>query len=662
MPATLACLFTVSIATAQIGGPGSKASADTKDRNSKAEAPSSVSQRFEKEGIAVDFSVTALKSEGGKSNGLIAGANALATFRLTDIRTGQPITGLHPNAWISSRSSARVPNAAECKDKISSFMGGLLSTRPEIDLNSYLVLTINHDNTISIINPQLSFNITKLESLIVLPGAGADWILSKANDFLYVTLPEQSAVVVIDTVTKKIVQTIPLKGMKPRRIVIQPDGGQVWVGLDDSPQVAVIDTKTNSLAGTVKVGDGLHNITFVPEKHLAYVTNSKANTVSVIDTKKLVTIKDISVGAAPVPVAYSAASRLLYVASVNGSAISVIDPTSHRVVKTIPTEPGVVALRFAAGGRFGFVVNQIKSKVSILDAATNQIVASANVVKEPDQVVFTKRYAYIRGIGSEKFSLIELVDFTKTAPTPVDIQGGQTPANALPAEIGVADMIAPTPEGNAVMIANNGDRMIYYYVEGMMAPMGTFSNYKRRPGALLLLDRSISEVAPGTYSAQIKLRRSGTFDVPLLIEQPRMHNCFQLVVGESPDGEKAREGTIAVDAMFKDQRFKAGEAVALKFRITDATTKQPVTGLNDLRVLVFEPPGIWQQRQLAKEVSPGVYEVTQTFPRSGHFNVMVAAASRGVTFADLPFSAVQVLGSATGSEAKKAEANGATKP
>jgi YVTN family beta-propeller protein len=657
------CLLATSIATAQIGGPAKKASTNNKAGSVKPKAAAPASQRFEKEGIAIDFSVTPTPDDQGNSNGLVAGANAVATFRLKDVRTGQPITGLHPNAWISARSSSRIPNAAECKDKISTFMGGLLSARPDIDLNSYLVLTINHDNTISIINPQLSFNITKLESLIVLPGAGADWILSIANDFLYVTLPEQSAVAVIDTITKKIAHTIPLKGMKPRRVALGPEGRQVWVGLDDSPTVAVIDSKTNSLAATVKAGDGLHQIAFVPDKHLAYVTNSKANTVSVIDTKKLVKLKDIDVGATPVPIAYSAASRLLYVASINGSSVSVIDPATHRVVNTIPTDPGVVALRFAPGGRFGFLVNQIKSKISILDAATNKIVASVNVVKEPDQVVFTQRYAYIRGIGSEKFSLIELTDFTKTAPAPVDIQGGQKPASAMPSEIGVADMIAPTPEGNAVMIANNGDQMIYYYVEGMMAPMGTFSNYKRRPRALLLLDRSISEVAPGTYSAQIKLRRSGTFDVPLLIEQPRMHNCFQLVVGESPDGEKERAGTaIAVEAMFKDQRFKAGEAVPLRFKITDAVTKQPVTGLTDLRVLVFEPPGVWQQRQLGKEIGGGVYEVTQTFPRAGVFNVMVAVASRGVTFADLPFNAIQVFESAPGPEAKKAEESGAIKP
>ena len=656
----LVWLIASSIVNAQIGGPGKTAAAAGK-KNSSPKSPNSVSQRFEQEGIAIDFSVTATADERGKSNGLVAGANAVATFRVTDARSGQPVTGLHPTAWISARASGRTPNASECKDKVTTYMGGLLSARPDIDLNSYLILTINHDDTVSIINPQLSFNLTKLESLVVLPGAGADWILSPSNDFLYLTLPEKSSVAVINTITRKVVENIPLKGMKPRRIALEPDSNRVWVGLDDSPQVAVIDTKTNRLIGTVKAGDGLHNIAFAPEKRLAFVTNSKANTVSVIDTKKLAKISDINVGATPVPVAYSDASRLFYVASINGGTISAIDPARQRVVATIPTEPGVVALKFAPGGRFGFLINQVTNKVSILDASTNKIVGSTNVIAGPDQVVFTKRYAYIRGVGSEKFSLIELTDFSKTGPVPVDIQGGQKAANTMPEEIGVANMIAPTPEGNAVMIANNPDQMIYYYVEGMMAPMGTLSNYKRRPRALLLLDRSLSEVAPGTYSSQIKLRKSGRFDVPLLIEQPRLLNCFQLEVGASPDDEDHRAGTsIAVEALFKEQQIKADEAVTLRFRITDATTKKPVTGLNDVRVLVFEPPGTWQQRQLAKEIGAGVYEVTQTFPRASVFNVMVAVSSRGVTFADLPFNPVRVLGSSSVEATKKQQ--GGTKP
>jgi YVTN family beta-propeller protein len=578
-------------------------------------------------------------------DGLVSGADAVVAFRVSDARTNQPVTGLHPSAWINTRKAESAPNADECKDRIRSFMGGLLSARADIDLNTYLLLTLNHDNTISVINPQISFSKTKLESIIMLPGPGADWALSQNKEFLYLTLPEQSAVGVINTITRKLVSTIPVgEKTKPMRVALQPDGRYAWVGLDDSPLVAVIDTSSNKLAATIPVGAGLHNITFTPDSAMAFVTNSAADTVSIIDTKKLGQVAEIKVGKTPVPVAYSSASRLLYVAAINGGSIVAIDPIKRQIVSTIPAKRGVVALKFEPTGRFGFIVNQVDSTISILDASTNTITGAAQVVKGPDQVTFTERFAYIRGTGSEKFSLIELGGVAKGTLSAVDITAGRLPASSLPAEIGVADMIQPTPEGNAAMIASGPDQMIYYYVEGMMAPMGTLSNYKRRPRALMLIDRSLDEIAPGVYSTPVKLPSAGRFDVPLLIDQPRISNCFQLEVAESPDGSKTRGGVaIAVEALFKEQKFKPLDTVPLRFKITDPLTNQPISGLADVQVLVFEPPGVFQQRQFAKELGGGVYEITQVFPRDGVYRVMLSVASRGTAYADLPFTPVRIV-------------------
>jgi YVTN family beta-propeller protein len=655
-PSLILILALAAIVSAQIGGPQHTKRASNDGRNTTpVKAPASVSQRFEKEGVVINFSVEAKPTEKGESAGLVAGANAVATFRVTDARTGQPLSGLRPTAWISSRTSTQPPSEAVCKDKIRNFMGGLLSVRPEIDLNSYLALTLNHDNTITIINPLISFSKTKLEGIVQLSGTGADWVLSPTQEFLYVTLPDQSTVAVVNVITRKIVATIAAgEKTKPRRIAIQPDGRYVWVGLDDSPLVAAIDTATNKLAATISVGMGLHNLAFTPDSRFVYVTNSASDTVSVIDAKRLAKLTDIKVGQTPVPIAYSSASRLVYVASINGATISAIDPEKKQVVKSIPTKRGVVALRFEPKGRFGFVVNQIENTVTVLDASTNSLVGGAEVVKGPDQVTFTARYAYIRGTGSEKVSLIDLGEVAKGKVTPVDVTAGRLPASNLPQEIGVADMIAPTPEGNAVLIANAPDQMMYYYVEGMMAPMGTISNYKRRPRALLLINRSLTETAPGVYSTPIKLTRAGMFDVPLLIDQPRAHNCFQLEVAESPDAEKNRAGaSIAVEALFKEKRFKPQDTIPLRFKITDSLTKQPVIGLDDVQVAVFEPPGIFQQRQWAKDVGGGVYEVTQTFPRAALYHVMLKVASRGVNYADIPFTAVSVFEGATNAEDRK---------
>jgi hypothetical protein len=208
-------------------------------------------------------------------------------------------------------------------------------------------------------------------------------------------------------------------------------------------------------------------------------------------------------------------------------------------------------------------------------------------------------------------------------------------------------MIATTPEGNAAMIANTPDAMIYYYVEGMMAPMGTLSNYKRRPHAALILNRSLTETAPGVYTVPVRLKGSGRFDVSVLTGQPRIAHCFQLEVAASPDAEKnAPTVSVAVKAAFDGKQFKAGESVPLRFRVLDSATGQPLKGLQDVQVLAFEPPGIWQQRQWAKEVGDGEYEVAQTFPRPGLYKVMVRVASRGVTFADLPYTSVPVVSGA----------------
>lgn len=608
-------------------------------------APSSFSQSFEKGGVIIDYTIHSVSGANGKDPGLIAGSNAMVTFKVQDARTHQPLSGLHPNAWISRRLMEHLPNDAECRDRISTFLRGLLSVRPDVDLNQYLLLTLNGDNTITFINPEVSFSVTKLESIVELPGSGADWVLSKDKNFLFVTMPKASSVAVVDTVTRRLVSTVSTgKDTQPRRIALQPDGRYVWVGLDDSASVAAIDTKTGKLAATVEAGAGLHNITFTGDSRFVYVTNSKANTVSAIDTATLKKVADIPVGQTPLPLAYSKASRFVYVAALNGAEVSVIDPLRQQVISTVPLERGVVALRFEPAGRYAFAVNQIRSRVTVIDSATHQKIGSLDVVEGADQVTFTKGYAYIRGTETENFSLIELNEVKKGKWDSAKIQAGRQASNVNPNEIGVADMIVPTPSGNSVMIANNPDMRVYYYSEGMLATMGALDNYKRRPHGILILDRSMSEVQPGVYQSAIQLRGAGLYDVPLLIDQPRVVHCFDLSVRGNAAFEAGYTGTsLTIEAQFNNARFKPGVPELLRFKITDSLTSKPAVGLRDVEALAFQPPGIWQMRTQAKEVGDGIYEMTQVFPRTGYFEVLVSVASRGVRFADSPTARVGVV-------------------
>ncbi len=597
-------------------------------------------QSYQDQGISIDFTLSPL----GSTTRLVAGSEALARFSVHDARNGQPITGLHPKAWINGQLPEPLASETSCKDKIRGFLAGQLATRPDIDLNAYLAMTLNSDKTIAFINPQISFNATKLQNLITLPANGSDWVLSSNREFLYVTMPEAAAVAIVDTSSKTLLHILATgEASQPHRIALQPDGHSAWVGLDGSSQLAVIDTTSNSIAGEISIGNGLHNIAFTADSHFAYVTNSSDNTVSIIDMQKRARIADLAVDQTPIAIAYGSAAGLIYVAAINGASIVVIDPDQQKVVARIPMKHGVSALGFEPSGRYALAVNQIDSTVTVIDSVNNSIMGSTQVVKEPDQISFTQRYAYVRGLGSEKFSLIDLNEMKSGKFNPVDIQAGRQPPSNEPQEIGVSSMIVPTPEGDTVMVANAPDRTMYFYQEGMMAPMGTFSNYDRIPHAVMILDRSLRETAPGTYTAVVKLTKGGDFDVPILIDQPRLINCFRLSIDALPSTTKAQKGTgLIVDLLKGDMPLQAHKPTRIKIRLTDRSSRQPVIGLSDARALIFEPPGIWQQRRPALEVGDGIYEIDQTFPHAGVYNLMITVASRGVTYADLPLSDIAV--------------------
>lgn len=608
-------------------------------------------QQFEQDGIRIEFSLRVLEASHGRQEAQV-GQTALAEFSLRDSRTGQPLSLGRPKAWMNARLSAAGAAERSCTDKIRSLASGQLGSRPDVDLNSYAIATLNHDKTITFINPQVAFAPSKLEHIVTLSGVGTDWLLTKDGQILYVTLSDEGAIAVIDVVTHRLIKTISTgTNARPTRLALQPDGHALWVGLDGTAQVVAIDTQTQTVTKTLSVGVGTHALAFSSDSSYLAVTNSESNTVSLIDLRTATVAATLSVSRTPVTLAYGIVAKQFYVGSLNGNSIGVIDPVTARIVATVQTQSGVVALRFEPTGRFAVTVDQLQSTISVIDTATNAVIGSTAVVKDPDQVTFTERYAYIRGIESEKFSLIDLADLRRGKPAPVEIQAGQHAPSTAPDQLGIADMIVPAPEGNTVMVANAPDQTLYFYQEGMMAPMGTLSNYKRMPRGIIILDRSLKEVSPGVYRAPVTFTKAGKYDVPLLIDRPRTMHCFQISVQESSDGVGTVAGTRPpiIRADFGNEPVPAHVPIALTFTLVNPTTQQPISGLHDVQVLAFEPPGTWQQRHHAREVEPGRYRVIQSFPHVGEYRVMVQALSRHLRYADRTPIVQQVVSATSGS-------------
>ena len=598
-------------------------------------------QKFTHEGVAAEFSIEPVSAHGIKSPDLLEGEDYSVSFKISDKRTGTPLTGLHPSAWMDLRDADKLTGGKDCRQKIQAFLQASLASRPEIDLNTYYILALNEDSNISVIDPLMGYGSSKLLTMVMLKSPGGDWALAGDKKHLFVTMPKSNQVAVVDTSTWKVVNSIDT-GKAPTRILFQQDQRYLWVGCDSPVSgeggVTVIDTFGPRAAAFIKTGAGHHEIAFNSDDRYAFVTNKQDGTLSVIDVQKLIKVKDLKIGEQPSSIAFSNLSKAIYVANEADGTIAVVGGPNQEILKRLTAAPGLKSIRLVQDGRWGFVVSSKENAVYIFDSSTNQLIHTIEVGESPDKITFTKDYAYVRSLASEHVHLIQLDAIGKSRSVPVlDFPGGQKHPGQSTGQ-SVADSIVAAPEGGSVLVANPADKMIYYYTEGMAAPMGSFQNYSREPRAVMVWDRSLREVRPGIYSTTVKLTANGDFDVAFMLDAPRMVNCFDISVKPNPELRKKDERTpIFIQTLIQDTKIRTREEYKFRFKVIDTKTNQPKDGIKDVGVLVFLAPGIWQNRHWARGTGDGAYEVAFTPPKPGVYYVFVHCPSLNVKYNQLSY-------------------------
>jgi DNA-binding beta-propeller fold protein YncE len=299
------------------------------------------------------------------------------------------------------------------------------------------------------------------------------------------------------------------------------------------------------------------------------------------------------------------------------------------------TKPGARSIRFAPGGRYGFVLNTKESTIFIFDAASNRMLHEVKVGKAPDQILFSDTFAFVRSLDTEIVSMLRLATIGKEVDI-TDFPGGQIAPGNGPTPVR-ADSIVLAPEGNAVIVANPVDKVLYYYTEGMAAPMGNFQNYRREPLAAMVVDRSLREIKPGVYSTTIKLPASGRYDVAFLNDSPRVSHCFNLTAESNPLLKEAKPVALSIEHQVKEKELKVSQDFTFRFKLIDTATGHPKSDLQDVQVLTFLSPGVWQRRDIAKPVGDGVYELKINVPEAGVYMLFVESPSMRVRYTDLPY-------------------------
>lgn len=122
-------------------------------------------------------------------------------------------------------------------------------------------------------------------------------------------------------------------------------------------------------------------ITVSPDGKRVYVANGADNTVSVINTASNSVIATIRVGAGPAFLSVAPDSSRVYVA--DGVAVSVINAATDTVMDTIPVGPGAVGTAVSPDGAFVYVTNGNGNTVSVINTATDKVVGTVPVGSRP---------------------------------------------------------------------------------------------------------------------------------------------------------------------------------------------------------------------------------------------------------------------------------------
>ncbi len=111
----------------------------------------------------------------------------------------------------------------------------------------------------------------------------------------------------------------------PDDIVLSADGRRLFVVCSGSDEVMVVDTATQSIVGSVKVGKVPRGIALAPDGKRFYVTNSWSDTVSEVDAASLKVLRTLPTGFEPTGIAMDATRNALYVGNRLSDDISLID-------------------------------------------------------------------------------------------------------------------------------------------------------------------------------------------------------------------------------------------------------------------------------------------------------------------------------------------------
>lgn len=160
---------------------------------------------------------------------------------------------------------------------------------------------------------------------------------------VYITNESVHTLDVVDTKTWKVVKQIHLSG-RPNNLMVSKDGKKVYVGIAQAPgAVDVIDALAQTLLKSVTVDGAVHNAYVTPDGKYAVSGSVQTGVISVIDTRTDTLAWSVKLDAGIRPMTFDTnrdgSTRFIYAQLTNYHGIAVVDFATRKEVKRFEMPP-----------------------------------------------------------------------------------------------------------------------------------------------------------------------------------------------------------------------------------------------------------------------------------------------------------------------------------
>src|SRR5215213_7252928 len=265
----------------------------------------------------------------------------------------------------------------------------------------------------------------------------------------------------------------------------KPPGPLAFVTNERDGTITVIDTKTDKVYSTIKVGGRLRGIRLSADRNsiwvaISYPTNESQgeDKIAQLDLAGHIIAKYES-GTDPENFVIDDNATRLYIANEDAGTASITDVKANRVIATMPVglEPEGAAI--SPDGRWVYITSEASSTVSVIDTQTGQVVKTFLVGARPREAAFTadSTRAYVTAENGNVVSVVDTKDHTVIKT--IELPRGDASAQLKPKGVVVS------PDGKRVYVATGRGNSVAV-IDGEQLTLITLIPVGKRPWGIAM--------------------------------------------------------------------------------------------------------------------------------------------------------------------------------